>query len=50
MMPLLREDAIRRPEEWREFVAGARARIERDFSPAVAMGKLEELLVDVAGG
>jgi glycosyltransferase involved in cell wall biosynthesis len=42
------EDAIRRPEEWQKLVAGARERIERDFSPVAAMGKLEELLVEVA--
>ena len=43
------EDAIRRPAEWRSLVAGARVRIERDFSSAVAMGKLEQLLAEVSG-
>ncbi len=44
------EDVALRPAEWRRLVEGAREHIEREFSPEVAMGKLEELLVEVAGG
>jgi len=44
------EDAIRRPDEWRAPVPEARAHIEREFSPQVAMKKLEELLAELANG